>query len=470
MLVTACSGSAGEILDDLLDDIGHGSGGGGHHHPPPPPSGSCDFVNWDQVWEEVELDILTRDAEDRVFIRYVTLANKLDAGQCGSALDDERQALSKLLNSLSRAPRIVQPAPIRGDTETYSIDLRDYDWEQGPFPANGVSFADAWEAIAGNTPYAVEFQGDQAENAILLTSTLFPVLFADAVADAATLGNVYYGVIGIPQIIDELDAALSIDRAGDAEQGIVVRGGFHADGRDFIAERHEQPIGGLYYWQTADFGPRAGDLFEDPLGALRGESEVVFSLPNGLLGFALYDASGERLEVSGVLSDGAQAADTYLAPRSPLRRYAQGFSLQDEVRQSVAENPIDYAQFLNIDEVFALYPANLTQIVVSDAQVPQIALAAAGLPQNLPEPISVVLDAFDGDVDLLTAAGDLLLPPDQLQNETNRLDPALSGLDNGFTVDRGDWGGLYVSSLCVVTIASENRPSERACIDAGALQ
>jgi hypothetical protein len=440
--------------------------------PPLGPTGACNTVTWDQVWEAVEADLLQRDAEDRAFLRYVTLANKLGAGLCNQALDPYRQALSKALNGVSRDTQIRQPSPIPGDTETYRVDLRDYglDDSNGPFISDGFQFVDGWELISSNDPFAVEFQGDQSENVSLLANAVTPLLFAESLIDVATSGSRYYDLVGIPETQIELEQQLSIDLLADDEQDLTVRGGRNVGGRDFVAERHEQAVGGLYYWQTADFGVRAGALFTDPLGPLRGEREVVYSLPNGLLGFALYDAAGQRLDESAVLTDPSEEFSAYRAVSSSLRRYAQGFAFEDQVRQDVIDNPIDYGATLEITDLLDRYPLELPEILDSDAQLFQLALARAGVPENAPEPITALLGAFAADVDIAVVAGDTLFPQEAMANEINRLDPALSGLDNGFSVDRDDWAALYVNTLCIVSVANENRPSTQACIDAGVLE
>jgi hypothetical protein len=471
------SGCSGDVLDDLLDDLkpgGHHPGGGHHPPPPPPPPSSCGSLSWDTVFEHIEADILQLDAEDREFQRYVTLANKRTAGECGAALDDDRQALSKLLNSVSRETQIGQPVLIRAETDTYRFDLRDYglDDASGPFEVDGVQFVDGWEAVIANSPFAVEFQGDQAENVQLLANTLVPVLFADAFAHEVVRRNLYYGLVGIPATRAELELNVGVDFAGDDAQEITIRAGANIDGRDFIAQRNVQSVGGLGYWQVADFGLRQGGIFDDPLGDLRGEREVVYHLPNGLFGFALFDANGARLEESSVLFDNSLNDLAYVVARSPLRRYGQGFAFEDQLRQDVLDNLIDYGQIAEISDLLDRYPsgADLQDIIAADNALYAAALARAGVPLNASEPISSVLDQFDEDVDLAVVGGDLLFPADRLAPEVPRLDPALSGLDNGFGVDRGDWQALYVNTLCITSVANENRPADQVCIDAGVFQ
>lgn len=47
----------------------------------------------------------------------------------------------------------------------------------------------------------------------------------------------------------------------------------------------------------------------------------------------------------------------------------------------------------------------------------------------------------------------------------DELDPALSGLDNGFRLDRDDFAGLYLHSLCSLESENENRPTAERCAD-----
>jgi hypothetical protein len=119
-------------------------------------------------------------------------------------VQDDRQLLNDVVNSLSSAPGPVRPGLIGGDSETYRIDLRDYELSDvdGPIVVGNTSFVDAWEAIKDNTQYGVRFQGDQAENVQLLTGTTVPLLFLDALVDGATTA-------GLPvQDADPLQAVL----------------------------------------------------------------------------------------------------------------------------------------------------------------------------------------------------------------------------------------------------------------------
>jgi hypothetical protein len=66
------------------------------------------------------------------------------------------------------------------------------------------------------------------------------------------------------------------------------------------------------------------------------------------------------------------------------------------------------------------------------------------------------------DVDLATAAGDLLVGAEELEENLNLLDPAVGVLDVG-RLDRNDWSTLYLSSLCILSAVNENTPRADLC-------
>jgi hypothetical protein len=460
--------------------------------PEAPANCTDQFISWDQVFEAVEADLLQQDADDRVFIRYITLTDRYNAGVCDQQLEQDRFAMNKFINGISQDTRIVQPVEVR-DAENsksiYRIDLRDYDLDDsnGPFEVNGEQFVDGWEAIIGNNNFAVEFQGDQAENVNLLSNTLVPVMFSDAIIDEASIGNLYYGLLRLDDTRDEVQAALGLDLVADLDQDITVRAGTttsEISEQEALAQRNLQAVGGLYYWERFDLDPDvAGEsVLADPLNFDQNSngSQAVFSLPNGLQAYIIFDAAGNRLEESPILFDNVTQNDNVMrAGISCQTCHAQGLvPFEDQVREFSLDNRIDAAAAaaavgLEFEDILDLYPDenDLQGVFEEDSSLYQRALVSAGVPSSLAsEPISQTFVRFDRDVDLTVVAGLVGFPVDALKNEVNRLDPALSGLDNGFKVDIDDFKGLYANSLCVVSVANENRPADQVCIDAGVIQ
>jgi hypothetical protein len=74
-----------------------------------PVAGKRSFVADADVLHLVTTDLQTLDPQQRPFARYFTLTHLHNAGLPDEELDLCRQALSKLLNSLSWHPRITRP-------------------------------------------------------------------------------------------------------------------------------------------------------------------------------------------------------------------------------------------------------------------------------------------------------------------------------------------------------------------------
>jgi hypothetical protein len=452
-----------------------------------PPIVRCDNppLSWDDVYQAIEADLLSRPEADRPFVRYLSLADRYGAGACAGELDVARAAMSKLINSISRRAAIQPPTPVSdalGSGTLYSIDLRDYglDAGSGPVVVSGATFEDGWEAMIANNDYAVELAGEDADAAILLSETPVPVMFVDALIARASVGELYYGLLRLGQTQAEVLASLGVDRQVGLEQGSSVLAGATsspiASGERLVV-RNEQSTPGLYYYESFDLPPRSGaglGVLEDPLGFSAGDeegSQALFSLPNGLLGYVAFDASGRRLADAPTLLDPEGLEPQVRVGVSCMRCHDGGLvAFADQVREHALANEAEVTQAteaagFTFADVLALYPPSdqLQRILDDDSAPYRAALSAAGAPLNGTEPISRELIRFDADVDRFDVAGALLYPLADFDAVTNQLDPVMSGLDNGFRMDRDDFDALYVSSLCAITTSGVNRPTAEAC-------
>src|SRR5262249_56008536 len=73
-------------------------------------------------------DLKTVNPRHRRFVRYFTLAPLANQGLAEKDLDTARQAVAKLINSLSWHPRLTRPTPIDPGQTLFRIDLRHYKW------------------------------------------------------------------------------------------------------------------------------------------------------------------------------------------------------------------------------------------------------------------------------------------------------------------------------------------------------
>jgi len=421
-------------------------------------------LDMDQVFTTIADNLSGEDADDQVNFRYFSLANRLNAGLCDSSLDVERAGLVKALNSLSLAPTMEQPFDVDGNGVIYRIDLRDYEWDR-PISIDGTNYDDVWEALVAHDLYSVPWVGDDVDDVVADTGTAFPVMFASAFGAVATEAPVYYGVIGMPENVDQFVAnELEIDISANISALEVVRAGFSGAGLGlpasaFLAERHDIEVRNGYFWQVAEFGGGAARLFGDPLGQPTGERELVFTLGNGLLAFAFADAGGNRLPDSALLS----TPGTRRALRSSFQRYASGVSVRDEVRPAMSSG----TGHLTPDQVARIveeYPdaAELTRLLAEDRGVYAEALNRANLDIDAADPISATHAAFAADVELNVAAGDLVVSPEFLEGNLGELGPELQSLASG-RISRDDFSAFYVRSLCRLSIVLDNTPDPAAC-------
>jgi len=443
-------------------------------------SKSGQVFGFDDLYAAVADDIAGEDADDQVFFRYIALTNRFTAGVCAdTALDNDRQAVIKMVNALSNQTKVEKPFEVNDERTIYRIDLRDYGWDR-PISVNGVAFNDVWEAIAANNAYAVQFTGDDADRAIEDAATNFPVMLADSMLDAATIGNLYYAIIGVDvnQTIDQfISDTLQIDVVADLEDSDLVRAGTtksRISRQDRVVERHEINARPGAFWQSFDFADDQNEsIFEDPFAFNEGGREAIFTLNNGLLGFLIADDAGNLVEDSDILLDTNQNNFRAVTSISCSQCHSTGFiPVVDEVRELSLNNRIAL-QFDNdeVEELEDVYPtpAQFATIVADDSEnFYQRALDQLSLPTRGGDPIASTFLRFDRDMQLKDAAGDLGFTPDELLRNLRDLNPVLTVLDGG-VIDRDDFTALYVDSLCILSISNENAPLADVCAAADAL-
>jgi hypothetical protein len=434
----------------------------------PAPARVCEgALGFDDLYSLIEND-LRAEGDDGITLRYISLGNRRSQGICPEDLDADRSAMIKALNSLSTELGVSVPEAIDDEGLVYRIDLGDYGWDQ-PATVDGVAFADKWEAIIAASPYAVEFEGDEADEAKLASATTVPVLSADALIDIATIGNLYYALIGIGETEDELLAQLGINEEDD----IVLRAGTSSSRlsrQETVTERLE--VGDLqgYYWARYDIAQEGvgESIFADPLGFQEDSIAAVFSLPNGFNGYALFDGAGVRVADTDVIVDQVQRDGRVRNSISCSQCHANGLlPISDEVRAYVEQNPLDFDAdtFEDVQDEFLPQP-EIDEVIEGDIAFYRAALARAGIDVIERDPVSDAYVRFDGDVTLSVAAGELGVTPDFLQDQlaflSTEADPILSSLRNS-SLRREQFDGAYLAALCALSVSSGNQPLAADC-------
>src|SRR5438477_3814591 len=97
-----------------------------------------------EVREFILADLNTLDRRARRFQRYFTLTHLHNAGLSQEELQTYRNALAKLVNSLSWNPRVSVPVAVDAAKTVLRIDLRWYQWD-----------ATIWNRILQEYPYGI---------------------------------------------------------------------------------------------------------------------------------------------------------------------------------------------------------------------------------------------------------------------------------------------------------------------------
>jgi hypothetical protein len=429
----------------------------------PKPCVTVGALSWDEVFRDINDDLAQADAEDRLYRRYITLGNAsgdgAQSGRCGVSNDVKRDALSKLLNALSIDGQSNAPAWLDAGQRLLQIDLRNLDWDRQMLV--GDAYPDKWEALVNQDPYALAFTGDDADDAVADTGTSMPVMLADSFIAITTQPNVYYGLLGIPEQLDQY----LVDELGIDPTKPLVKAGFTVAGKEFLAQYWPTQARDGFVWEIAEFGREPGALLQNPLAEPLGQREVIFTLPNGVNAFAFMSSDGRRLDNWKTTYDDAERDNVARAPRSNWRRHPREVAVQDEVFDYVAANPDRYtdADLAEINRLF-IGPDRLERLLARDYSTYQSAallraISSAGIHNDDPEPVTTSYAEYEQRVTLAIAAAELLVTPSDLRSNLALLNPALQSL-NGGSIDRELFTSLFHDSACILGTVLTNQPAD----------
>lgn len=381
-----------------------------------------------EVLAYILADLETIDRRSRRFTRYFTLAHLYNAGFGEDELQTYRNALAKLINSLSWHPRITVPKAIDPAKVVLRIDLREFQWD-----------ANLWNRILAEYPYGILQDTAVARACLVNTATRLPAVRADWFVATASRPPLYHDLLQLPANLAELERQLRVDAAVNIQQERVARAGFNGSGvakNNRLLERHDAIHGA--YWRTYDFDavqqnlverdlllPDRRNLFAFPLGpGAQGNNfqhaggEVIWNLPNGLQSYLLVNANGLRVDKAptAIVSD----------PKRPDRAVENGISCMgchyrginqkdDQIREFTLKNPkaFNRADFELIQSLYAPHD-KMRKLMDEDAERFRKAVEKTGSRISAAEPITTITLRYEADVDLPTAAAEVGLRPDDL--------------------------------------------------------
>lgn len=421
---------------------------------PPPPQNNLDL----SYVETTILNDLNRqtNATTRLNRRYLVLSHKADLGLNAKALNRFLQAINKGLNGLSTAVDLFTVAAIDANQTIFRFDLRDYG-------LNAVK----WALVENKEPLNFESFTGQGLQIKALTGTRKAWLHAENFLFTSHGGqdpNVYYDILGVPVSILGLQAQLGVDFAGSQKNDIQAHFlGFFGSSISLNKNRLlvRVPSRDGYYWQTFDTNSRqlaTKNLFQFPLLADSGgvavytpdASEVIFTLPNKLQGYALFNAAGVRQNAAplDVVYDNQTPFDpTITTAFSCVRCHNQGIiPAVDQIRDHVKQNG---AQFLSNDValVDALYrpgETNAATFTTDNAKYGK-ALTQVGVQAVDLDPMSYAMDSLRKDQSLADVASLFFMTEDQFRVALNS--SAVGRLALGQLLSGGTVGFVQLTAI-----------------------
>jgi hypothetical protein len=269
------------------------------------------FIGLETLLKFVADDLESQPENRRPFLRYLTLANLYDIKatdgpiESDSSMETYRAAVTKLVNCLSTSTRITVPAAVDPARTLFRLDLRDY--EMTP---------EKWEGIVKFYPYGIVGASAQLENRIrTITHSQQACLRADWFVFATSQPPLYNDILHLPATERELERKFGLDTLANLRAFRAIRAAISPSGVSFtnrLIERHEIGSHSGGYWKNYDFkrdhlgdrqdlsraplGPIEAGLTQNPKLAFAHDGcEIIFQLPNGLIGGYLSNADGKRL-------------------------------------------------------------------------------------------------------------------------------------------------------------------------------
>ena len=368
------------------------------------------------------LDTVLRDVRaipnpiDRERMRYIDLSSLSNSGYSSDQLQEVREAVSMLMNSLSRGRSVVAPAAVDKAKLIYRIDLRDYLWDSA-----------TWTQLEAQYPYAVIYDQDSrlfpadevsAEQIRRETNTQIPMIQGDWFVSHASRPPLYFTLLQLPDTLGGLEQQLGVDIQRDIDTEQVQRAGFANAGpsqNNRVIERHELGGNRGALWLSYDFSSNLEikNVFSHPLDFQEDGGEMIFNLENGLQGYFIANAAGVRLDKApaNVVQDPASRDGAVEAGLSCMNCHQTDGQLPkfDEIRDFQLSAGVNAQQ---IERVLAVYSqrAELQSAFDSDQNRYRTARAALGISKLTNSSMHQLDDRHLGLLDLDGVAAVVGLP------------------------------------------------------------
>jgi mono/diheme cytochrome c family protein len=372
--------------------------------------------------------------DDRPFLRFFSLRHLVNSGVTEARLIQHRQALTKAINHLSRERDLVIPQPIddvAGGT-LYAIDIRQLGWHRtalkGQSKNSPAVELDFFDLALLEYPYGIAVEptslGKQIEREYLnVAKPVRPIVFVDAdwFCSVALQPPLYHDFLQLPRTLAELETQLDVDVRSNLDTGIALRAGMIVSGvsrNNRAVERHPQRDG--YYWKSHDFLTSLGheNILRDPIDFRPGGGEMIFRLPNGMQGYFVSDARGNRLDAAptSIVVDKFASDRVVRNGLGCIRCHSRGIKDFRDVIHDIVETLPSRPGF-DKQKALRMYPDRPTweKMLGKDLAAFAEAMKKLDIDVDGTEPLSPVTSQYlDTTVTLESAASQLGITPEEL--------------------------------------------------------
>lgn len=368
-----------------------------------------------EVEQAVASSLLATPEEKRRDMRFVTLTHLLDACVPVDIIAGYRQAITKVVNSLSWAAEPIRLSTLGPDDTILRLDLSEIGW-----------LAAHWDKLIQAYPHATLAASRLDDGIRRQTGTEMPAVRGDWLAYAAIGTPLYARLLGLPGRMANLQRILNVEIEADIRALKARRAGLAQSAvtrANRLLERHPTRNGSL--WVAYDFATAEGrqNLSANPLGPAAGgavkvpfrhdATRALFTLPNGFFAYSVNDARGDRIETPMETVDreelGWAGNSGHAAPCMACHRRGP-FGGKDAIR-SLAEADTAAPSELR-DQILALYPpqAEIDTLVSEDQERYAAAQRKVGIEPDLLlrslEPVSALAREYTRDVGLRRLAAE----------------------------------------------------------------
>ena len=346
--------------------------------------------------------------------RYITLTHLYNSCATDKAMNVYRQAVIKLLNSLSYNSDVVTLHTIDEGKTIIRFNLDDLKWTTYQ-----------WDRMTSVYPYGIVPDVKMYKFITGHLYTQVPYIRGDWFAFSASRPPLYHDLLKLPHTFQELAVSLGVNVKHDIENYIAQRAGFQkslVSRNNRLIERHTGKYG--VFWTSYDFGGSGGrqSLFSHPIGPFAqygveafkaNGGETIFSLPNGFNAYFLSVDTGKRIDKgpTSIVIDPDRRDFSVANGISCMGCHDHGFrAAKDDIRNHVIKDR-NYPKQVR-DAVEALYPTHdvMDGLLKKDLAKFHAAMLAAGLDPSLKlegvEMINALSNRYEKDVDLLLAAAE----------------------------------------------------------------